>query len=136
MVQLWIIQQLNLFVAFVHPDHDGRPVFKFSSQLKSSGWVLSMTKCFFPDFGNSITGRALLIVGVHDSTQSKVEPVLFRIPPSPRPLPLAAFIWQQFNKQEYSVSFAKEDSSFTSKSNNGISATSPSAQYWHPYRSD
>jgi hypothetical protein len=70
---------------------------------------------------------ASLIVGVHDSTQSKVVPVLFQIPPSPRPLPLAAFVWQPFNKQEYSVFFAKEDSSFTAESNNGISTTPPSA---------
>ncbi len=125
--QLWMIQQLNLFVAFVHPDHDGQPISKFISQLKSSGWVLSMTKCFFPDFSNSIIGTALLIVGVHDSTQSKVVPVLFRILPSPRLIPLAAFDWQPFNKREYSVSFAKEDSSFTAESNNSISATPPSA---------
>jgi hypothetical protein len=64
---------------------------------------------------------------VHNSTQSKVEPVLFRTPPSPRPLPLAAFVWRPFNKQEYSVSFAKEDSLFAAESNNGISATLPSA---------
>jgi hypothetical protein len=49
--------------------HDGRPVSKFIFQLKSSGWILFMTKCFFPDFGDSITGTASLIVGVHNSTQ-------------------------------------------------------------------
>jgi hypothetical protein len=121
------LDDMNLFVAFVHPNHDGQPVSKFFFSTQVFSWVLSTTKCFFPDFGNSITGTALLIVGVHDSTQSKVVQVLLRIPPSPRPLPLAAFVWQPFNKQEYSVSFAKEDSSFTAESNNGISATPPSA---------
>jgi hypothetical protein len=35
--QLCIIQKLNVFVAFVHPDHDGRAVTNFMSLLKSSG---------------------------------------------------------------------------------------------------
>jgi hypothetical protein len=96
-LQLQSIQRLNLFVAFVHPDHDGRSVSKLVSQLKFSGWVISTLKCLFPNYGDSIIGTASIIVGVHDSTQSWVEPVLFRIPPSPRPLPLAAFIWQLFS---------------------------------------
>jgi hypothetical protein len=33
--QLWLIRRLNLFVAFIHPDHDGCSVSNFTSQLKS-----------------------------------------------------------------------------------------------------
>ncbi len=116
-----------MFVAFVHPDHDGRAITNFMYLLKSSGWVLSTTKCLFPDFGDSIIGTTSVIVGVHDSTQSCVEPMLFWVPPSPQPLPLAAFIWQPFNTWEYSVLFAIEDESFGTDANNGIQATVPSA---------
>ena len=42
--QLRLIRRLNLFVAFVHPDHDGRSVSKFVITLTSSGWVISSTK--------------------------------------------------------------------------------------------
>jgi hypothetical protein len=50
MAQLRIIWKLNVFVAFVNPDHDGRAITNFMSLLKSSSWVLSTTKCTFPDF--------------------------------------------------------------------------------------
>jgi hypothetical protein len=90
--QLRLIRRLNLFVAFVHPDHDGRSVLKFVKTLTSSGWVISSTKISFPDQGDSIIGMTNILVGIHDSTQSKVDALSFRTPPSPRPLPLAAYI--------------------------------------------
>jgi hypothetical protein len=125
-IQLRSIWKFNLFIAFVHPDHNGRSVSKFVKQLTSSGWVLSRTTCLFPDFGGLVIGKASIIVGVHDSTQARTEPVLFRIPPSPKPLPLATYIWQPFNKVEYSVSVAKDNESFSAESNRGIVATLPS----------
>jgi hypothetical protein len=90
--QLRIIRKLNMFVEFVHPDHDGCAITNFMSLLKSSGWVLSTTKFLFPDFGNSIIGTTSVIVGVHNSTQSRVKPMSFWVPPSPQPLPLAVFV--------------------------------------------
>ncbi len=99
--QLRIICRLNLIVAFVHPDHDGRSVAKFMKTLTSLGWVISSTKISFPDLGDSIVGTTTVLIGVHDSTQSKVDAVSLRIPPSPRPLPLAAFVWEPFNCKEY-----------------------------------
>jgi hypothetical protein len=38
---------------------------------------------------------------------------------------LAAYIWEPFNKPEYSVSFAKDDDSFATGANHGITATIP-----------
>jgi hypothetical protein len=67
-----------------------------------------------------VAGHLSVIIAVHDSTQSKVEPFLLRTPPSPRPLPLAGFIWQPFNTCKYSVSLAKDDASFGEPSNNGM----------------
>jgi hypothetical protein len=40
-IQLRLIRKLNLFIAFVHPDHDSCSVSKFVKQLSSSSWVLS-----------------------------------------------------------------------------------------------
>ena len=125
-IQLRLIRKLNLFIAFVHPDHDGCSVSKLVKQLTSSGWVLSRTTCLFPDFGDLVVGKASIIGGVHDSTQARTEPVLFCIPPLPKPLPLTAYMWQPFNKVEYSVSMAKDDESFLAESNCGIMATLPS----------
>ena len=124
--QLRLIRGLNLFVAIVHPDHDSRSVSKFVSQLKPDGWIMSTTMCSFPTLGDSITGSASVIVGIHDSTQSQVRPMSFRFPPSPKPLPLAAFVWQPFNKREYAVSLSMTDESFAADVDSGAVATLPS----------
>ncbi len=50
----------------------------------------------------------------------------FCFPPSPKPLPLAAFVWQPFNKREYAVSISMTNESFATDVNNGAVATLPS----------
>jgi len=67
-----------------------------------------------------------VIMGIHNSTQSRVEPLTFRFPPSPQPLPLAAYIWQPFNKRKYAVSLSKNDDSFAADIGTGTIATIPS----------
>ncbi len=61
------------------------------------------------------------------NTQAKVDALMFRTPPLSRPLLLAAFVWQPFNKKEYGLSFAREDSSFTDGSIPPLHAALPSA---------
>jgi hypothetical protein len=68
-----------------------------------------------------------IVVGVHMNTQAKVDALMFRTPPSSRPLPLAAFAWQPFNKKEYGLSFARKDSLFNDKSMSPLHAVLPSA---------
>jgi hypothetical protein len=80
--QLLLIRKLRLFVAFVHPDHDGRSVAKFVTQLSKSGWVISSTSCYYPNYGDLVTGSTTIIVGVHTNTQTKVDKLMFRTPPS------------------------------------------------------
>jgi hypothetical protein len=113
--QLQAIWKLRMFVAFVHPDNDSRSVSKFVTQLFNSGWVISSTKCSFPDYGDSVVGTMTIVVGVHMNTQSKVDAMMFRTPPSSQPLPLAVFVWQPFNKREYGLSFAKDDASLNNR---------------------
>ena len=67
-IQLQAIRRLRVFIAFVHPDHDSRSVSKFVTQLDRSGWIISSTKCSFPDYGDSVIGTATIIVGVHTNT--------------------------------------------------------------------
>ncbi len=126
-VQLQAIRKLSLFVAFVHPDHDGRSVSKFVSQLSTAGWIISTTLCSFPDYSNSVAGGTSIVVGIHINTQSKVKKLQFRMPPSPKPVPLAAFLWLPFNKKEFSISFAKDDESFNDGSTPALTVTLPSS---------
>jgi hypothetical protein len=110
--QLQAIWKLHMFVAFVHPNEDSSSISKFVTQLSNSGWVISSTKCSLPNYGDSVVGSTTIVVGVHLNTQSKVDALMFRTPPSSCPLPLAAFVWQPFNKKEYGLSFAKDNASF------------------------
>jgi hypothetical protein len=126
-VQLQAIRKLSLFVTFVHPDHDGRSVSKFVSQLSTAGWIISTTLCSFPDYGNSVAGGTSIIVGIHTNTQSKVKKLQFRTPPSPKPVPLAAFLWPPFNKKEFGISFAKDDESINDGSAPALMVTLPSS---------
>jgi hypothetical protein len=125
--QLQAIWKLRMFVAFVHPDHNSCSVSKLVTQLSNPGWVISSTKCSFPDYGDSIVGTTTIVVGVHMNTQSKVDAMMFRTPPSSQPLPLAAFVWQPFNKKEYGLSFAKDDASFKDGTMPPLQAALPSA---------
>jgi hypothetical protein len=123
--QLQAIRKLRLFVAFVHPDHDSRSVSRFVAQLSKSGWVISSSKCYYPDYGNSVVGTTTIVIGVHMNTQAKVNKLLFCTPTSSQPLPLANFVWQPFNKKEYGLSFAKDDSSFNDESAPTLHAALP-----------
>jgi hypothetical protein len=76
-VQLQAIHKLSLFIAFIHPDHDGRSVSKFVSQLSTAGWIISTTLCLFPDYGDSVAGGTSIIVGIHTNTQLKVKKLQF-----------------------------------------------------------
>ncbi len=126
-IQLQAIRKLSLFVTFIHPDHDGHSVLKFVSQLSTAGWIISTTLCSFPDYGNSVAGGTSIIEGIHTNTQSKVKKLQFRIPPSPKPVPLAAFLWPPFNKEEFGISFARDDESFNDGSTPALTVTLPSS---------
>jgi hypothetical protein len=76
-VQLQAIRKLSLFIAFVHPDHDGHRVSKFVSQLSTAGWIISTTLCSFPDYSTSVAGGTSIIVGIHTKTQSKIKKLQF-----------------------------------------------------------
>jgi hypothetical protein len=123
--QLHATQKLCLFIAFVHPDHNGHSMTRFVMQLHPQGWIISRTQCSFPDYGDSVIGTSLVLIGIHNSTQSRVESLMFKMPPTRRPLQLSLFIWQPFNKLEYQLSFACKDPLFDTNDTNGTVATLP-----------
>jgi hypothetical protein len=114
-------------VAFVHPDHDIQSVSRFVAQLSKLGRVISSSKCYYPDYGNSVMGTTTIVIGTHMNTQAKVNKLMFCTPPLSQPLPLASFVWQPFNKKEYGLSFAKADSLFNDVSAPTLHAALPLA---------
>jgi hypothetical protein len=72
----------------------------------------------------------MVIVGIHNSTQSKVQPMLFKTPPMGCPLTLSSFIWPPLNKTEYQLSYAINDDSFTDANANGTVASMSPLPLW------
>jgi hypothetical protein len=124
--QLHAIQSLSLFVAFVHPDHNSCIVLRFANDLSQTGWFTSSTCMDFTNYSNRVVGHTIIIVGIHNSTESSVEKFQFKTPPSNLPLRLYLFLWQNFNKVEYGISYGRKDDDFGKEPCTGFTASLPS----------
>ncbi len=96
----------------IHPDQDGRSMKTFWSNLKSNGWVLSSTDVFYPDLGDTIAGSCRLIIAIHSSCTSMVNPLHLNRPPSVPTHPIGEFIWEPFNRPEHAISLARNDANY------------------------
>jgi hypothetical protein len=84
----------------------------FSSNLKSNHWVLSTTDVFYSDLSNTIAGSCCLIIAIHSSCASTVNPLLLKQPPLVPTHPIGEFIWEPFNRPEHAISLACNDADF------------------------
>jgi hypothetical protein len=119
------VRNLNIVIAIVHPDKDGQSVKTFSSNLKSSGWVVSSFDVSYPDFGDSITGFCWLILGIHLSCAASIAPLLLKHPSAIPSCPLAGFIWEPFNRPEHAISLARNDPHFANQDGPKMTFTLP-----------
>jgi len=87
----------------------------FSLNLKSNGWILSTTDVFYPDLGDTIAGSCRLIIAIHSSCISTVNPLLLKQPPLVPTHPIGKFIWEPFNWLEHAISLACNDADVESK---------------------
>jgi hypothetical protein len=110
--QLQVLRDLQVVVAIVLSDHDGCCVTSFVRNLHSNGWKLLKNDVLFPAQGNSIAGACHIIIGIHLSCASTVEPLLLKEPPPTPPQPLGLFFWEPFNWMDYSISLAKDNDDF------------------------
>ena len=116
-------RHLSTFVAFVHPDHDGRAVSLFAKTLERGHWLITDESIDFPSFGDSVVGRMRLVLGVHSETESNATKLQIPKPPVSSPAPIARYLWKTFDKLEYAVSHARSSPRFEEDLN---SSTSPS----------
>jgi hypothetical protein len=92
-LQLRLIRLLSIIITMIHPDHDGRSVKMISLNLKSNNWVLLSTDVFYLDLGDTIAGSFCLIIAIHSSCTSLVNPLLLKRPPLVPTRPIGEFIW-------------------------------------------
>jgi hypothetical protein len=111
-VELRAIRSLQVVVAIVIPDHNGKCVKSFYNTLKSAGWCLSSTETLFPTHGDTISGVCRILIGIHTSCAPMVKPPHLKSPPPSIPCPLSLSLWEPFNRTEHSVSLAMDEVDF------------------------
>jgi hypothetical protein len=110
--ELRALRSLQVVVAIVIPDLDGRCVRAFYNALKSAGWCLTSTDTSFPTHGDTISGSCRIIIRIYTSCAPTVEPLQLKSPPSSIQRPLGLSLWEPFNRTEHSVSLAMDDDDF------------------------
>jgi hypothetical protein len=110
--ELRALRSLQVVVAIVIPDHDGKCVKSFYNALKSAGWCLTSTDTSFPTHGDTISGSCRIIIRIYTSCAPTVEPLQLKSPPSSIQRPLGLSLWEPFNRTEHSVLLAMDDDNF------------------------
>ncbi len=123
--QLQLIQSLAVIVAIVIPDHDGCSIRSFVRGLTTSQWKVSSRDVLFVKIGNSIANLCTIITAVHLSSANIVEPLNLKTPPTVTPRPIAAYIWEPFNRPKHSVGYAREDADFNKDESTKMVASDP-----------
>jgi hypothetical protein len=103
-----------MLVAIIIPDHDGCCVKTFTQHLKSEGWCISkFDNVSFPSINDTIAGCCDLVIGVHSSCTSCIQPLGLKMSLHVSPHPIGAFIWEPFNRPEqHLVSLACNNNGF------------------------
>ncbi len=103
---------------------DSHSVKTFSSNLKSSGWILLSTDVHYLDLGNTSAGSCCVITAIHSSCSSTVEPLLLKRAPIVTLSPLGEFVCELFNWQEHAILPAWDDADFA-KQDTQLKASTP-----------
>jgi hypothetical protein len=111
-LQLHLIRNLSIVVAWVHPDHDGRSFSTFLTKLKASGWIATDSLLRFGAFNDTITVTHCLVMAIHSNVEERCKPLKLRIPPSGQAHQISSFIWEPFNWPKLAILYAQSDVSF------------------------
>jgi hypothetical protein len=66
----------------------------------------------YTKIGDSIVDLCTVIIAIHLSSASVVEPLVLKTPPAVRPTPIASYLWEPFNRLEQSLCFGRDDNNF------------------------
>jgi hypothetical protein len=107
--QLCLIQSLSIAIAIVIPDHNGRSISTFTRGLMAADWKVSSREVSYINIGDTIVNSCTIIIVVHSSCASNIEPISLKTPPSVHPRPIGSFIWEPFNRIKHSLSPGHND---------------------------
>jgi hypothetical protein len=110
--QLRLIRSLSMVVAIIVPDHDGASVQSFIKGLSNLHWTVTTNQVSYPSIGDSVVDSCTILIAVHKSCASTVNPVMLAAPPAVPPLPISNFIYEPFNRPEHSLCHGCLDAEF------------------------
>ena len=91
--------------------HDASPkklTDKFIKTLTYAGSLLTPVNSQYPSFRDSISYSVVIILGIHSSTEEKASHLHLPNPPSIAMQYITDYIAEDFNKENYIVSWAKD----------------------------
>ncbi len=124
-MQLCLIWLLSLIVALIILDHDGRSVKAFIRGLKVAHWKILSRDTSFAELGDSIVDSCTVIIAIHSSAASAVEPLTLKTPPLVQAKPIASYLWESFNKLDHSLCFGHEDADFNKDESSRMTISAP-----------
>jgi hypothetical protein len=99
-------------VAIVIPYHDGRTVKSFVRGLSTAHLMVSPWDILYTEISDSIVDSCRIIIAIHSSSASVVEPLILKAPPEVHSRPIASYLWEPFNRPEHSLCLGCDDSNF------------------------
>ncbi len=123
--QLRLIRSLSLVVAIIIPDHDGRAVKSFVKGLEAAHWKVSLWAVSYLTIGDPISDSCSVIIAVHSSCASNVEPLVLKTPQLVPPRPLSSFIWMPFDRSEHALGYSPNDADFNKDETCQMTVTTP-----------
>jgi hypothetical protein len=97
----------------------------FVQGLTNSHWKTFSRDVSSVEIGDSIANSCTIITAIHFSLAHVVEPLELKTPPAVTPWPIAANIWEPFNRPKHSVCYACEDTNFNKDKANQMVILAP-----------
>jgi hypothetical protein len=123
--QLRLIRLLLIVVAIVIPDQDGRRVKAFIRGLMTAHWKVLSRDVSFVEIGNSVVDSCTVIIAVHLSSASVIEPIVLKTLPTVQPKPIALYLWEPFNRPDHSLSLGRDDNKFNKDESSKMIVSAP-----------
>ncbi len=84
----------------------------FVRGLWAANWKVSSRDVSYTKIDDPIVDLYTVIIAVHLSSASVIEPLVLKTPPAVCLTPIASYLWEPFNQPEHSLCFGRNDNDF------------------------